>query len=706
MLRRCCACRGLLSRASNPRQQLLSPLLLQPWNLPTATLTRHARRPYSSNKPKELSPDELSSEFKDLLFFPTMSPRERWKPGETEVVVYGFIGKIRKVSKDLAFANLELNNGEYQGQICAKGADLADALRKIQPYSAVLAVGAMTDSSSPARFDMEISSIRYLNPFPKDIIVSSDAVFPAEARHLQLRFHDKLKEALRFRAFLKSSLSETMNGLGYLDVETPTLFKSTSEGAREFLVPTRRAGYAYALPQSPQQYKQVLMASGLGGYYQFARCYRDEDHRADRQPEFTQMDLERSFATGETIMGDVEKVVQRAWDAMRGEYVLRDDGTSFTPVKRTAQQSLDDNSSTPATSDKVSEYPRISTPFPRMTYEDCMTLYGSDKPDLRIPNTILRVDENLSPDFVGMISHLESPIVEAWKLSLHEDVDRGEAQNFLRGFMETLHKSFHQNPDGAPQALAYDSSKPLQGFSALGPDGLRALQEAATPSSGLSDLQDGDMVVFQARRNRPHQGGWTKLGEFRVALYQAAVEAGLVERDDARFRFLWVTDFPMFTPDEEVDVGQGGSAGFSATHHPFTAPLGPEDVDLLFADPLRARADHYDLVLNGVELGGGSRRIHVAKMQEYVLRDILGLGDTKMAEFSHLLKALRAGCPPHAGFALGFDRFVAVLSGASSVRDVIAFPKNNKGVDEFAGGPGRISNEALETYHLQFKRRK
>lgn len=631
-----------------------------------------------------------------------MSPRERWKPGETEVVVYGFIGKIRKVSKDLVFANLELNNGEYQGQICAKGADLADALRKIQPYSAVLATGTTTDASSPARFDMEISSIRYLNPFPRDIIVSSDAVFPGESRHLQLRFHDRLREALRFRAFLKESLGRTMNDLGYLHVETPTLFKSTSEGAREFLVPTRRAGYAYALPQSPQQYKQVLMASGLGGYYQFARCYRDEDHRADRQPEFTQLDLEKSFATGQTVMADVETVVQRAWDAMRDEYVLKDDNTSFMPVKKRTwqQQSSDDKSPS-----DISEYPHISTPFPRMTYDDCMTLYGSDKPDLRIPNTILRVDEKLSRDFVGMISHLESPVVEAWKFSPGEDVDRRETQTFLREFMETLHKSFHQNPDGAPQALMYDSSKPLQGFSALGPDGLAALQEAATPESGLSDLQDGDVVVFQARQRRPHQGGSTKLGEFRVALYQAAVEAGLLERDDS-FRFLWVTDFPMFTPDEEVDVGQGGSAGFSATHHPFTAPLGPEDVDLLFADPLKARADHYDLVLNGVELGGGSRRIHVARMQEYVLRDILKLDAVKMAEFSHLLKALRAGCPPHAGFALGFDRFVAVLGGASSVRDVIAFPKNNKGVDEFAGGPSRMSDEALETYHLQLKKRK
>ncbi|KAG7111640.1 Aspartate--tRNA ligase like protein [Verticillium longisporum] len=630
-----------------------------------------------------------------------MSPRERWKPGETAVTIHGFIGKIRKVSKELTFANIELNNGEFQGQICAKGIEKADALRKIQPYSAVTVTGNMTDASSPTKFDMEIESIGHLNPFPKDIIVSSDAVFPPEARHLQLRFHAKLKESLRFRAFLKASLGQTMSRLGYMDVETPTLFKSTSEGAREFLIPTRRAGHAYALPQSPQQYKQVLMAAGLGGYYQFARCYRDEDHRADRQPEFTQMDLEKSFATGETIQADVEAFMQTTWDAMREEYNRKDDDTSFIPHRKSAPSSDEPSGGQPVS---YKEYPAISTPFRRMKYQECMDLYGSDKPDLRIPNRIERVDAHLSPNFVSMITDLERPIVDAWVFRPHEDADRKEVHEFMQNFLQNLHKSHSQNPDGAPQALMYNTSKPLEGFSALGPAGLKTLQDAASPESGLSTLENGDVVVFQARQDRPHQGGSTKLGEVRIALYHAAIEAQLLERDDS-FQFLWVTDFPMFTPNEEVDVGQGGSSGFSATHHPFTAPLTVEDLELLFTDPLKAKADHYDLVLNGVELGGGSRRIHVAAMQEFIFRDILQMTKPKMAEFSHLLKALRAGCPPHAGFALGFDRFAAVLSGSSSVRGVIAFPKNNKGVDEFAGGPGKISDEQLKTYHLQLRKK-
>lgn len=638
------------------------------------------------------------------MFPPKISPRDSWLPGKSSVVVHGFIGKIRKTSKALAFATIELENGELSGQICAKGEDQVEALRKIQPYSAVAVTGTTTAESTARRFDMELESIQYLNPFPKDIIVSSDAVFPPSARYLQLRFHAKLRESLRFRAFLKNSLSQKMNNLGYLDVETPTLFKSTSEGAREFLVPTRRAGYAYALPQSPQQYKQVLMASGLAGYYQFARCYRDEDHRADRQPEFTQMDLERSFATGETVQADVEAVVKDAWDAMREHYLLQEDDSSFIPVKKGIEAS-EKATSKGAAKNAPREYPEISIPFQRMTYMDCMDKFGIDKPDLRIPNEIASVGGHVSPDFVGMISHLQAPIVEAWKFQLHEDIERREAFDFVKTFLSNIHPSFSQNPDGAPQALVYDTSKPLNGFSALGPDGLDAMQKAASPESGLQSLENGDIVVFQARQDRPQQGGSTKLGELRSLMYHSAIEADLLVRDNS-FHFLWVTNFPMFTPQEEVDVGQGGSSGFSATHHPFTAPLTAEDVELLFTDPLKAKADHYDLVLNGVELGGGSRRIHVAQMQEFIFRNILKMSKEKIDEFSHLLKALRAGCPPHAGFALGFDRFVAVLSGSSSVRDVIAFPKNNKGVDEFAGGPGKMSNEALETYNLELRRKK
>jgi aspartyl-tRNA synthetase len=304
-----------------------------------------------------------------------------------------------------------------------------------------------------------------------------------------------------------------------------------------------------------------------------------------------------------------------------------------------------------------------------------------------------------------MITHVENPVVEGFRFrpSRVEEGSQLPTAAFIDELMKTLPPALAQNPDGAPVALMVDSSKPLRGLSPLGFEGFGALESGKF--SEFADLEDGDVVVFQARESKPFQGGSTALGTFRTLLYQAAVSKGLLPRD-LSFKFLWVTDFPMFTPDNETDPGQGGTAGFSATHHPFTAPLTDEDVELLATDPMKARADHYDLVVNGVELGGGSRRIHVAKMQEYVMREILKMTDKGVAQFSHLLEALRAGCPPHAGFALGFDRLVAVLTYTDSVRDVIAFPKSMKGEDLTVKSPGKITKEQLETYHLAFPSKK
>ena len=301
-----------------------------------------------------------------------------------------------------------------------------------------------------------------------------------------------------------------------------------------------------------------------------------------------------------------------------------------------------------------------------------------------------------------MITGLNNPIVEAWKVSLSGTPD--EVREFVTNFMEQLPNTLKQGLDGSPQILVYNSAQPLSGFSSLGPEGPSAITEIASEESGLRSLDDGDIVVFQARKNVPHDGGSTRLGQVRTALYNAAVSENLLEKDPS-FKFLWVTDFPLFTLNNSVDPGQGGTAGFSSTHHPFTAPLTTEDFDLLFTDPLRAKADHYDLVLNGVELGGGSRRIHVADLQEFIFRDILKMPHDKIAEFSHLLRALRDGCPPHAGFALGLDRYCAVLSDTPSVRDVIAFPKSMKGEDLLAHSPGKITDEQLKTYHLQARSR-
>ena len=269
-----------------------------------------------------------------------------------------------------------------------------------------------------------------------------------------------------------------------------------------------------------------------------------------------------------------------------------------------------------------------------------------------------------------------------------------ETQGFVRAFMDTPDaKPFQDNPDGQPGIFIYDSAQPLNGLFAFGFQTAEYLEE-------ILSLQDGDLVVLQARKNEAFSGGSTSIGRLRLALHKAAVAQELAEAPKG-FEFLWVTDFPLFSPSSDSEPGQGGSAGLSSTHHPFTSPKTAHDVSLLATDPLSVMGEHYDLVVNGVELGGGSRRIHSAAMQEYVLRDILKMSEERLADFRHLTEVLRVGCPPHAGIALGFDRLVAVMLGRESVRDVIAFPKSGGGEDLLVKSPTRMTQAQLETYHLR-----
>lgn len=254
---------------------------------------------------------------------------------------------------------------------------------------------------------------------------------------------------------------------------------------------------------------------------------------------------------------------------------------------------------------------------------------------------------------------------------------------------------FIENPDGQPGIFIYDSTKPLGGLFPFGFEAAQQLEE-------LLELERGDILFLQARKNSAFSGGSTPIGNLRLALHRAAVARELIDPPTGH-HFLWINAFPLFSPSNAMEPGQGGSAGWSATHHPFTAPASVEDIELLLTDPLAVKAEHYDLVLNGVELGGGSRRIHSAKMQEFVLRDVLGMSEERLKDFAHLLEVLRAGCPPHAGMALGFDRLCAVMLGKESIRDVIAFPKSGKGEDLLVKSPGYMTESQLETYHLRLR---
>lgn len=303
-----------------------------------------------------------------------------------------------------------------------------------------------------------------------------------------------------------------------------------------------------------------------------------------------------------------------------------------------------------------------------------------------------------------MLSSLADPIVEGFAIRL--DGTSKDIRDFVTSFMDSAEAlPFNKNSDGPPGVFVYDPRQPLEGLQAFGHESAEILKEIFRPLEENCDnpeggFEEGDLILVQARPNQPHSGGSTALGRLRTAIHKAAVAKDLIQPDPSH-RFLWVTDFPLFTPNNDSDPGQGGNAGFSATHHPFTAPKTAADVELMLTDPMKAKADHYDLVVNGVELGGGSRRIHDSDIQQFVMRNVLQMKPERLSDFSHLFEVLRAGCPPHAGIALGFDRLVAVLLGQESVRDVIAFPKSGKGEDLLVGGPTLITKEQQKTYHVK-----
>ncbi|KAL8729998.1 MAG: hypothetical protein Q9166_004321 [cf. Caloplaca sp. 2 TL-2023] len=597
---------------------------------------------------------------------------------EQDVILHGYLGSSASLSKNLFFVQLISKDRTRSIQIVSsskalpnKDSSAHENVKKLSMHTPVVVRGLLRKREQPPDQDsrslekikhveLDLLSVQTLNEFPSDIIATPDTVFGPDQRHLQLRADIDLRKALCYRSEVGLTLHSRLHDLGFVDIETPLLFKSTPEGAREFIVPTRREGFAYALPQSPQQFKQILMGSGIPKYYQFARCFRDENLRADRQPEFTQLDLEMSFVGAEQVMDIIEELIRSLWSKHLGT--------------------------------------QLPDPFPRMSYEDAMAQYGSDKPDTRLGMRISRVEYLLPGDLISKISSLQAPVVEALMLRFDPSpsVDPANMRKFIANFLDSPEGTgYVNNPDGGPGVFIVDSKTPLQGLQALG-------FEAAEHFEHMYGIEDGDLIILQARQDRLFSGGSTPIGNLRLALHTAAVNQGYLEPPTG-FAPLWVTDFPLFSPTTQDEPGQGGSAGLTATHHPFTSPKTCEDVDMLVVDPSKVIGDHYDLVINGVELGGGSRRIHNAEMQEFVMQDILKMRPSRIAEFSHLLEVLRAGCPPHAGIALGFDRLIALMLGRSSMREVIAFPKTGKGEDALVKSPGLLSDQILETYSLQLR---
>ena len=366
-----------------------------------------------------------------------------------------------------------------------------------------------------------------------------------------------------------------------------------------------------------------------------------------------------SFASGEDVMVCVESLVKRLWNDMLGL--------------------------------------ELSSPFLRMTYNQAMSKFGSDKPDVRFGMPVHRVGHLLPAELIRMVTSLTDPILEVMLFQLGANGSDPEmTRQFVNSFLDSPEGSqFNENADGGPGIFVYNTKQPMQGLGSFG-------FEAAEELERLLDPEPGDLIVLQARKNKDFHGGSTMIGNLRLALHKAAVAQGLVPAPKG-FEPLWITDFPLFSPSSASEPGQGGAAGLASTHHPFTSPKSAEDVDLLLHKPSKVIGEHYDLVMNGIELGGGSRRIHNAEMQTYIMEKVLKMTPERMGDFSHLLEALRAGCPPHAGIALGFDRLMAVMLGRDSVRDVIAFPKSGKGEDMMVKSPSKMSEGVLKTYHLQLR---
>ncbi|KAI0033727.1 tRNA synthetases class II-domain-containing protein, partial [Vararia minispora EC-137] len=596
------------------------------------------------------------------------------------VTLMGWAVTARAINKDRAFVLLKDAHGTTQLIIDSKKFPPLKGLVDVPPESVVHVTGTVTErpqsqiKPGPAG-DIEIAVDRFIVLNPSDSMPFYPSVpfnvpnedIRAQYRYLDLR-RDELATNIRKRAKVARTIRQTLEDQGqFLEVETPMLLKSTPEGAREFLVPTRTIPpRAFALPQSPQQPKQLLICSGaIERYYQLARCFRDEDGRKDRQPEFTQVDLEMAFVS----WGSSKEEKQRGWNIGGGEVrgVVED-------LVREVWREV--------------EGVELPERFKVMRYGDVMARYGSDKPDLRIELEIADATEWLRGDAVTKLrtigNSLDVLVIPRGSLFAPAarscTLDLGAERIFITEI----------------NATSWFSESRVVGDH----------QEATdlTEEKRIPPLQPGD-VVFLAARHAVPEGGSTPLGRQRLLVAAEAEQTEVWKPTESLPCFLWVTEFPLFTRADE-DKQALAKGRWSSSHHPFTAPM-TEDIEALYAGNFSVvRGQHYDLVLNGVEIGGGSVRVHDARMQEFIMREALQLSEDEQGRFGHLLHALRCGAPPHGGIALGFDRLVALLCRTASIRDVIAFPKTSVGTDALFRSPAPAAIEMWAEYGLQPTREK
>ena len=551
----------------------------------------------------------------------------------TKVVLAGWVAR-RRDHGGVAFIDLRDSTGAVQvvindekvaGELRAEWCVLISGVVKSRP------AGNENKDIPTGEIEVVCEELKVLSeaaalPFPVD---SGDIGNISEEVRLKYRYLDLRREGpaknLRLRSKVTTAIRDVMAQQDYLEIETPYLTRSTPEGARDFLVPVRlQPGSWYALPQSPQLFKQLLMVAGMERYYQIARCFRDEDFRADRQPEFTQLDIEISFADQADVIAIAEKVLVNVFE-------------------------------------KVVSY-KISTPIPHMTYRDAMKDYGSDKPDLRFDNKITEVTDFFKETSfrVFQAEYVGAVVMPGGASSPRRELDAWQDWAKARG----------------AKGLAYI----LVGEDATlsGPVAKNLSEKESAGIANQVGAKNGDAIFFAAGSTVSSQN---LLGAVRLEIGQ---RCNLI--DEKAWKFVWIVDAPMF---EQVDA-ENPSAGWTAVHHPFTGPK-PEFADTFDKDPKDALAYAYDIVLNGSEIGGGSIRIHQRDVQQRVFKTIGLSQEEAESKFGFLLEAFNYGPPPHGGIALGLDRLCALLAGAASIREVIAFPKTASGGDPLTGAPTPIT---------------
>ena len=561
------------------------------------------------------------------------------------VKLAGWVQRVRKMG-GMTFVDMRDRYGITQIVFNNENdAELCDAANHLGREFVVQIEGQVAERSSKNKNiptgDVEIiaSKLNVLNkseipPFTIEDNTDGGDDLRMEYRYLDLR-RNAVRRNLELRHKMGFELRRYLNEKGFLEVETPILIKSTPEGARDFVVPSRmNPGQFYALPQSPQLYKQLLMVAGFDRYFQIAKCFRDEDLRADRQPEFTQIDCEMSFVEQEDVLQMFEGLVKHIF-----KYVRNID---------------------------------FDYAFPRMTWADAMKYYGSDKPDIRFGMKFVEIkDLTEGKNFVVFDSaeYVGAICAEGCASYTRKQID--ELTEFVK------------RPQIGAKGLVWVKVESDGSFKSS--VGKFYSEEDLKTWAERCNAKPGDLILILAGKTMPT----------RKALNELRLEMGnrLGLRDRDTFAPLWVIDFPMFEWDEETKR-------YYAMHHPFTKPK-DEDIPMLDSDTGNVRANAYDMVINGVELGGGSLRIHNPELQDKMF-ELLGFTEEKAQEqFGFLMKAFKYGAPPHAGLAFGFDRFVSMLAGLDSIRDTIAFPKNNSGRDMMNDAPGSIDQAQLEELYIK-----